>query len=366
MSADDSPKGFSGLSGMVTEDPVGSAPAAAAEPGYQMISLTKTPSLAAPWSGDGPGEGWKWGDYYVTVQTRPVTQAEFMAAKMAGKSEKWDGLEYLYSATVFRDPEKNEYGRSSRPVLVIAIEKSGYGTMVGVFDGDVRSNLGGYAGGPGVDQARATFFDFIGKRFALTGQPERLGTIEAVRPKVVTRDVSKMFGEGGNKEPSGAGILAKLPSGLLKGKGVPAAAALALLLAWGFYAKPEFLSFAFGYDSFEDCVLHRMKGQPSNLVGVARSACSKTNPPDTLIERSRLEFDWNADGLVMKRIPNGVELSRIDGEFYEKECPSGGRYEVPGVKSSAKKGLFSDKFEFDIPIGRFGCAYFDFYGKERK
>jgi hypothetical protein len=51
----------------------------------QMISLTKNPSMAAPWSGDGPGEGWKWGDFYVTVQTSPETYSDFMAGKMGGK-----------------------------------------------------------------------------------------------------------------------------------------------------------------------------------------------------------------------------------------------------------------------------------------
>jgi hypothetical protein len=363
--SDKSPKGFSGLSGMVTEDPVGAAPTSAAEPGYQMISLTKTPSLAAPWSGDGPGEGWKWGDYYVTVQTRPVTFAEF-TAKMAGKAEKWDGLEYLYSATVFRDPEKNEYGKSSRPVLVIAIEKSSFGTMVGVFDGEERKNLGGYTGGPGVDPARATFFDFIGKRFALPGQPERLGTIEAVRPKVVTRDVSKMFGDGGGNGPSRAGILAKLPLELLKGKGLPVAAAFAVFLAWGFFSKPNFLAFAFGHESFEECVLHRMKGQPSNLVGIARKACMKSNPPEVEIDRDRFEFSWSGNGITFTKLPPNTTVSRIEAELWEKECSTADTDNIFAEQfATARKPFFGDVYELNVPAGKYKCGRFKAFGTVR-
>ncbi len=208
MTDRESGKGFAGLSGMVSDGTVLAAePAAPAK--YSMISLTQNPSMAAPWSGDGPGEGWKWGDFYITVQTRPVTQSEFMAGKMGGKVEPWEGLEYLYSATVFRDPEKNEHGKSSRPVLVIAVEKSDFGTMVGVFDGDVRSNLGEYTRRLDVDSARATFFDFIGKRFALEGQPRALadrgdsGLQVSPRP-VTTRSRAYPVSRGGRLGPGRA------------------------------------------------------------------------------------------------------------------------------------------------------------------
>lgn len=366
MTDKESGKGFAGLSGMVSDGtvPAAEAPAPAK---YQMISLTKNPSMAAPWSGDGPGEGWKWGDYYVTVQTNPVTFHDF-AAKMAGKKERWEGLSYHFSATVFRDPEKNEFGKSSRPVLVIAVETSDFGTMVGVFDGDVRSNLGGYTGGPGVDPARATFFDFIGKRFALAGQPERLGTIEAVRPKVVTRDVTKMFGDGGGTGPSKAGILGKLPSGLLKGKGVPVvAAAFAAFFAWGFYVKPGFLAFAFGYESFDECVLHRMKGQPSNLLPTARSACRKSNPPEVELDRSRFEMAWSGSKVVVSKVPSNTTINRIEASLWEKECSS---FDVdstfPDGFATARMPFFGGDYEMDVPVGKYKCAVFSAYGTVRK
>lgn len=59
MRGENSPKGFAGLSGMVSD---GTAPAAKqvqAPARYQMFSLTKNPSMVARWSGDGSGEGWK-------------------------------------------------------------------------------------------------------------------------------------------------------------------------------------------------------------------------------------------------------------------------------------------------------------------
>jgi hypothetical protein len=284
---------------MVSDGTVPAAEASASAK-YQMISLTNNPSMAAPWSGDGPGEGWKWGDFYVTVQTGPETFFDF-SAKMAGTKERWEGLSYHFSATVFRDPQKNEFGPSSRPVLVIAVEKSDFGTMVGVFDGDVRSNLGEYVGTLDLESARATFFDFIGKRFALVGEPQRLGTIEAVREKVVTRKVGEIVGEG-NSGSHAAGMAGKIRALLPKGKTVPIVAALVAFVAWGFYAKPSFLAFVFGYEGFDECVLHRMKGQPSNLLGTARSACKISNPPKpTLSTLASYEipgagFNYDAEG----------------------------------------------------------------------
>lgn len=147
--------------------------------------------------------------------------------------------------------------------------------MVGVFDGDVRSNLGEYAGTLDVESARATFFDFIGKRFALEGQPERLGTIEAVRPKVVTRDVSKIPGNAGDAQGAGGGHPGRSPMGLFAGKRSLVLAGFAALVAWGILARPDFL---FGYESYEECVIARMKGQPANVLATVQKACRKANP----------------------------------------------------------------------------------------
>jgi len=355
----ESDKGFAGLSGMVSDGtvPAAEAPAPAK---YQMISLTKNPSMAAPWSGDGPGEGWKWGDYYITVQTNPVTFEEFTNKGGGGR-----GLSYHFSATVFRDPEKNEFGKSSRPVLVIAVEKSDFGTMVGVFDGDVRSNLGGYTGRLDVESARATFFDFIGKRFTLEGQPERLGTIEAVRPKVVTRDVREIF-EAGDAGYSGGGLASKIPSGLLKGKKAPAIAALAVFLAWGFFAKPGFLAFAFGYESFEECVLHRMKGQPPNLVGIARKTCMKSNPPEMEIGRDRADVEWLGGKVRLTKLPTNTTINRIEASLWEKECATADiGNTIPDGFATARKPFFGGDFELDSPVGKYKCAQFTLYGTVR-
>ncbi len=325
MSDREPPKGFEGLSGMVSNGMVPAAEASASAK-YQMISLTKNPSMAAPWSGDGPGEGWKWGDFYVTVQTSPETFFDF-SAKMAGKKERWEGLSYHFSATVFRDPQKNEFGPSSRPVLVIAVEKSDFGTMVGVFDGDARSNLGGYTGTLDVDSARATFFDFIGKRFGLVGEPQRLGTIEAVRGKVITRKVGEIVDNGKSGSPA-AGMAGKVRALLPKGKAVPIAAALLVFVAWGFFAKPSFLAFVFGYESFDKCVIHRMKGQPSNVLGTARSACRASNPPEPSLsalasyEIPDAGFNYDADGnqLINFDVEGALKAGASKSDIAEYLC----------------------------------------------
>lgn len=354
----DSSKGFEGLSGMVSD---GTVPAAetSAPAKYQMISLTKNPSMAAPWSGEGPGEGWKWGDYYVTVQTNPVTLEEVTTKRGCG------GLSYHFSATVFRDPEQNDFGKLSRPVLVIAVEKSSFGTMVGVFDGDVRSNLGGYAGRLDVDSARATFFDFIGKRFALEGQPERLGTIEAVRPKVVTCDVRKILG-GGDASTPGGGFASKIPSWLLKGKKVPSIAAAAKFLAWGVLEKPNFLAFAFVYDSFEECLLHRMQGQQSNLLGVARETCMKSNPQEVKIDRVLWDLDWLGDKVRLTKVPTNMTVSRIEASLWEKECETADTVNtLPDGFATARNPFFGGDFEMDVPVGKNKCAQFAVFGTAR-
>ena len=324
MSDKGSPKGFAGLSGMVSDGTVTAAETSASAK-YQMISLAKNPSMAAPWSGDGPGEGWKWGDFYITVQTRPVTQSEFMTGKMGGKAEPWEGLEYIYSATVFRDPEKNEHGKSSRPVLVIAVEKSSFGTMVGVFDGDVRSNLGGYTGRLDVESARATFFDFIGKRFALEGQPERLGTIEAIRPKVVTRDGSKIPENAGNAQGAGGGHPGTSPMGLFAGKRSLVLAGFVALVAWGILARPDFL---FGYESYEECVIARMKGQPANVLATVQKACRKSNPAQPSNPVSSAEVSIY-DGLAQPPSPpaNAIgshEIEDANEAGHYPPCKGGG------------------------------------------
>jgi len=360
--------GFAGLSSTVSDGTTPDIDRAAASANYQLISLDKYPSLAAPWSGDGPGEGWKWGDYFFTVQTRPVTVQEFLA-KMMGEIERWDGLVYQYSATVFRDPEKNIYGKSSRPVLVIAIEKSEFATMLGVFDGDIRSNLGTYDGRLDVDSARRTFIEFIGQRFNLTGKPERLGTIEAIRTKVVTRDLTDKLSNG-NSLSSSASVHTKISATRHVNKSwLRIAALVSIFLVWGFFTKPNFLAFAFGYENFQECMLHRMQGQPSNLFSAAKFACNKTNPPETNINKSRLEIVVDAKSVLVKKKPNGVRLTRVDGHFYENGC-SDLTYlftdtTYPDVVVKSKKEFFADIFVFDIP-DKFNmeCAKFFFYGIE--
>lgn len=362
MTDRESGKGFEGLSGMVSN---GTVPAveSAAPAKYSMISLAKNPSMAAPWSGDGQGEGWKWGDFYVTIQTSPETFFDF-SAKMAGTKERWEGLSYHFSATVFRDPQKNEFGPSSRPVLVIAVEKSDFGTMVGVFDGDVRSNLGGYAGTLDVDSARTTFFDFIGKRFALVGEPRRLGTIEAVREKVVTRKVGEIL-DGGDSikpAPSMAEVIWALPQ---KSKAVPIAAALVVFVTWGYFAKPSFLAFAFGYEDFEECVLHRMQGQPSNLIGIAQSACRKSNPPETLLDEDLIKIDFSGKNAVVTHAHPGTTVTKIETMAWEKDCQVRLSSDLPDKVFEARRSRFSDSFDVVPPEDKYKCFSFRYYGTVR-
>lgn len=220
MSNDSDRKGFGGLAEMISEEEHPSK--ADIDPGYKLISLGDFPSMPAPWSSQDAGEGWRWGDYYIIIQKKPETVFDVMS-KMTNKPDRFEGMVYPYAATVFRDPTTNSYGPSSRPVMVISIEQSDFGAlakkmginladleddasdlgsgalMLGVFTGDVRFNLGSYEGALDLNSARQTFFSHIQSSYKLAGQPERLGTIEAVREKVVTRKLTLPS----NKQPSG-------------------------------------------------------------------------------------------------------------------------------------------------------------------
>lgn len=220
MNTNNEQRGFGGLAEMISEEANTATPNS--DPGYQLIALGDFPSMAAPWSSQDAGEGWKWGDYYIIIQKKPETVFDVMA-KMTNKPDRFEGMVYPYAATVFRDPKTNIYGPSSRPVMVVSIEQSDFGAlakkigvdlagldgdasdlgsgalMLGVFTGDVRFNLGSYMGALDLNSARQTFFSHIQSTYKLSGQPERLGTIEAVREKVVTRKLSLPT----TKQPSG-------------------------------------------------------------------------------------------------------------------------------------------------------------------
>lgn len=223
MSSNSDHKGFSGLAEMISDVTLPSN--TDVDPGYKLISIADFPSMPAPWSSQDAGEGWRWGDYYIIIQKKPETVFDVMM-KMANKPDRFGGLTYPYAATVFRDPIRNIYGPSSRPVMVVTIEQSDFGAlakklgvaasdlhgaapnlgsgalMLGVFSGDVRINRGHYEGDIELNSARQNFFSYIQSTYKLSGHPERLGTIEAVREKVVTRKLSPP-----TKKPSGCALV---------------------------------------------------------------------------------------------------------------------------------------------------------------
>lgn len=168
---------------------------------HELISLTDFPSMPAPWSSQDNGETWAWGDFFATIQKEPVSIAQCAHAMTGNDAPMMVGMEYPYAMTVFYHKAKNPHGPSSRPIMVIALEKANYqmlaakmgidlasiaeatgsaegSLMLGMFKGSSRQNLGSFDGTVTLENVRNSFFAVMAKELMLTGSPEKIGTIQ--------------------------------------------------------------------------------------------------------------------------------------------------------------------------------------------
>jgi len=157
--------------------------------------------MPAPWSSQDAGETWVWGDFFATIQKEPVSIAQCAQVMAGNNAPMMAGMEYPYAMTVFYHKAKNPHGPSSRPIMVIGVEKPNYqmlaakmgidlaelaeatgsaegSLMLGMFKGSSRQNLGSYKGAVTVDNVRKEFFGVMLKELGLSGSPEKIGTIE--------------------------------------------------------------------------------------------------------------------------------------------------------------------------------------------
>ena len=161
---------------------------------HPLIELSEWPTLPAPWSTQGNGETWVWGDYFMLFQEKPETIQKVLSEKM-GTQEIPDGIIYHYALTVFYNFKKNPHGPSMRPIKVIACEQANLDAisemmgiektstsemgsiMIGMFTGTARYNLGEYDGRLDAESVKTHFFEVMGRDLNLSGAPRKIGTI---------------------------------------------------------------------------------------------------------------------------------------------------------------------------------------------
>lgn len=166
-----------------------------------LLDLTSCPTMPAPWSSQGPGKCWIWGDYFAVFQEKPLTILETLEA-MSKKAIARSGIHYDSAMFVYYRLDRNPHGPSKRPVLVMGVERAnlhvaaqklgvdpgligGMGAtgdglgppMLGLFAASGRRNLGELPQQIDDVEARAVFLSIWKRELGLAGEPESIGSM---------------------------------------------------------------------------------------------------------------------------------------------------------------------------------------------
>lgn len=78
----------------------------------------------------------------------------------------------------------------------------------------------------------------------------------------------------------------------------------------------------FSYDSYEDCMLGRMKGQPQSMYSVADRACSREFKRDVYVPVSEVEWEFSGVLVLAVNIVSspGYEITKGEFLFSRKTC----------------------------------------------
>jgi hypothetical protein len=76
----------------------------------------------------------------------------------------------------------------------------------------------------------------------------------------------------------------------------------------------------FSYDSYEDCMLGRMKGQNQMMYSAADKACKKEFGVPEYISASNVKWAFNAGVIEIKESPPEFEITSGEFIFSEKSC----------------------------------------------
>lgn len=138
-------------------------------------------------------------------------------------------------------------------------------------------------------------------------------------------------------------------------------------------APPAHAQF-FGPKNFEDCVLTKMKGQPPNMVQIARAACLREFPAERLLSSEEAEATWCATtdesiSACLKLKP-GFKVTKARANFSRTPCESVNLTDnmfSDDQLVDAKIPLFGSTFKFETKdAGQYKCARFLFYGHAKE
>jgi hypothetical protein len=146
--------------------------------------------------------------------------------------------------------------------------------------------------------------------------------------------------------------------------------AQAITLVLGFFYVPATSAGLLGPSNYEECVLEKMKGQAPGLIGMARAACLKAFPDEVVVDHNRIKYTWckaeyNSVAVCINQLPDNVTITKIEGLFFEDLCEAKQQSKA-GVKAIAQRPWYGTTYTFELPPAKRGCAYFTFYGTERK
>jgi hypothetical protein len=209
MRDNDNKRGFSGLSNLTSD--IQTSPqiqtrqsstqsSAHQKSVFALLEFNKWPTLPAPWSSVDAGETWVWGDFFMTFQKQPKTVIA-LGNEMLGRKAEYQGMIYHYAMSVFYHIDKNPRGQFHRPIMTIALEQADMGMlskilnnntgqhvqakrstnmgplMIGLFTSESRFNFGEYEGSTGPQAVKQKFFEILGQRLGVSGQPKMIGDL---------------------------------------------------------------------------------------------------------------------------------------------------------------------------------------------
>lgn len=127
----------------------------------------------------------------------------------------------------------------------------------------------------------------------------------------------------------------------------------------------------FGPKNLEECMLNKMKGQTSNMVGVARTACLKLFPQEILLSDQQVVSKWcdtNDESIsACVTAMADYKITRAEAVFTRAKCNSPeASFFLPDFKASTTPPLFGSTYKFKVDKARlYQCARFDFYGHRK-
>ena len=127
----------------------------------------------------------------------------------------------------------------------------------------------------------------------------------------------------------------------------------------------------FGPKNLEECVLDKMKGQPPNMVGIARAACLKLFPQEALLSEDEAKSTWcetNPDSIeACVTLKDGYKITKAIAVFSQSKCEGADlNFFSANVNAEAKLPMFGSTYKFPLAnANSYKCARFMFYGHKR-